>query len=166
MTSYLIELIFHSLSWLKAPRVLGTIAVIGVLCHRLYFIRGEHHLKTPLYLKLWCFTSFLLFLAAFTVNSALECGRDEDCLNPSLIVVLLNIFFFTPLFTSILVYRAFEHPLCEFHGPLLASLTKLWHFKQMFNTSNHLFLNNLHRQYGDIIRTGTSKKLATNLYGN
>ncbi|KAF2966090.1 hypothetical protein GQX73_g7482 [Xylaria multiplex] len=82
-------------------------------------------------------------------------------LNVLLTVLLFNTAFFSALFGSILVYRLYQHALCEFDGPRLAAASKLWHFGHMFRVSNHLFLDGLTKKYGKIIRTGPQELTVT-----
>ncbi|KAI1089758.1 cytochrome P450 [Rostrohypoxylon terebratum] len=130
------------------------LATAGIVCHRAYFIHGEHHLKAPFYLKLWTFISLFLLFVITKADSISDHKNFSNFLNPIVKIAILNFSFLGPLFLSIATYRIFEHPLREFDGPRLARLTKLWHFKHMFNTSNHLFLDKLYRQYGEFVRTG------------
>jgi hypothetical protein len=80
-------------------------------------------------------------------------------------LLLANIAFFGPLYGSIMFYRLFEHPLRHFDGPRLAAVSKVWHFAHMFTTPNHLFLDGIIKEYGDIVRTGTSfRRTGPSLY--
>ncbi|KAL4926701.1 uncharacterized protein BDV17DRAFT_149951 [Aspergillus undulatus] len=60
------------------------------------------------------------------------------------------------LWTSILVYRAFFHPLKDFPGPFGARLSKFWSLTKVLQTNIRWYrtLNALHEQYGDFVRTG------------
>jgi len=133
----------------SATTALVCLAVSGILCHRLYFIRGEHHLRGPQYVATWA----LAMLAAASYMAFIK----TDILKP---LLLANIAFFGPLYGSIVVYRVFEHPLRHFDGPRLAAVSKIWHFAHMFTTPNHLFLDEIIKKYGDFVRTGTSSRRA------
>lgn len=132
------------------PTTLACFAVLGVLSHRLFFIQGEHHLRGPWYLATWMAALFAMIMVLFFSDNYNSIFQS---------VVLVHCAFFGPLFTSILVYRIFQHPLRHFDGPWLASVSKLWHLAYMFKTSNHLFLHDLVQKYGNFVRTG--KKLLT-----
>lgn len=70
---------------------------------------------------------------------------------------LANASFFAPLIGSISVYRLFFHPLRSFPGPGLARLTTGWGVSKIARGANKYQLHHeLHRQYGDIVRIGTS----------
>lgn len=58
------------------------------------------------------------------------------------------------LFTSIIIYRKYFHRLRHFQGPWAAGATKLWHVWKCRTGQNYLVLEDLHKQYGPIIRTG------------
>ncbi|KAL4745630.1 hypothetical protein BDW72DRAFT_186361 [Aspergillus terricola var. indicus] len=57
---------------------------------------------------------------------------------------------------SILVYRAFFHPLRNFPGPFGARLSKFWSLNKVLETNIRWYraLDALHKQYGDFVRTG------------
>lgn len=59
--------------------------------------------------------------------------------------------------TSILVYRAFFHPLKRFPGPFMAKISR---FYAMNNAAKQVQaykdIQNLHAEYGDIVRVGAS----------
>ncbi|KAI5861150.1 cytochrome P450 [Durotheca rogersii] len=57
---------------------------------------------------------------------------------------------------SMLLYRAFFHPLRKFPGPAAARLSNAYHFTiaARTNMQYHLHLQKLHQRYGDFVRTG------------
>ena len=59
------------------------------------------------------------------------------------------------LYTSIILFRLFFHPLSKFPGPAFAKVTKFWHVSKVLDSKNYLLLEKLYQQYGDIVRTGT-----------
>ncbi|KAI1747020.1 cytochrome P450 [Xylaria castorea] len=133
------------------PYVLAAVlATLGVLCHRFYFIHGEHHLAAPWLLALWIISTGGIALTTVFIR-----------INVLSTVLLINTAFFIALFGSILMYRLHQHALCGFDGPRLAAVSKLWHFGHMFRVSNHLFLDALTKKYGTIIRTGPQELTIT-----
>ncbi|KAI1358221.1 cytochrome P450 [Xylaria arbuscula] len=140
---------------LTAIKGLLGIGALGVLSHRLYFIHGEHHLQAPSYLKLWMFLSTALISTVFAAN-VLERGSDlpQAGLDTFRTYGLISLSYFGPLFTSILIYRLFEHRLRHFQGPPLAAVSKFWHLSKVLSTSNNDLLDQLYHKYGKIIRTG------------
>ncbi|KAF4212934.1 hypothetical protein CNMCM8980_000486 [Aspergillus fumigatiaffinis] len=109
------------------------IAIAGILSHVLYFRRGEHQLYSHIYLS--------LLVVSTTVVSVF--------FHYSYIMVYL-----ASLYTSILIYRLFLHPLRSFPGPLLARVSGLWYINPKHKA--YLTLQALHNQYGPIVRTGPS----------
>ncbi|KAI1085486.1 cytochrome P450 [Whalleya microplaca] len=155
MLSHPVHSVALTILGLTTAKALVAVGCLGVVFHRLYFIRGEHHLNGPLYLQIWLLVTVLLTSAIYFANSyELEYYDGGTGSQVFLTSVLLNCSFFGFLFGSMAVYRLLEHPLRGFHGPQLAALSKLWHFWHMFITSNHIFLDDLYRKYGGIIRTG------------
>lgn len=122
--------------------------IAGVGAHLLYFIHGEHHDNAPRIAALipitW--TSLLLFLS-----------RTSSWFQAALSTTLLCSSFATGLFTSILTYRLFFHPLRSYPGPTLAKATKFWHSVKLSNLQNQELLEDLHQQYGDIVRIGPNE---------
>lgn len=56
---------------------------------------------------------------------------------------------------TVLIYRAFFHPLSHIPGPFLASITYLYQFKYNLlskNSSFYLQIEKLHNQYGPVVR--------------
>ena len=58
------------------------------------------------------------------------------------------------LFSSIIVYRLFFHPLRHFPGPTLAAASKLRHVFKCRHGKNFRVLEDAHHQYGNFVRTG------------
>ncbi|KAI0202450.1 cytochrome P450 [Astrocystis sublimbata] len=127
-------------------------ASLGVLVHRVHFIRGEHHRNAHLYLSLWLIISIVRFAVHYFSN--IEISHWRSYAESSYYLLLLNGSFLGAMCCSIIVYRLFEHPLRHFSGPRLAAISKLWHFSHILNKSNHLFVDSIYRKYGTIVRTG------------
>lgn len=66
--------------------------------------------------------------------------------------------FLLGMWSSMVVYRIWFHPLRNFPGPFWAKVTKLWipytHWRT--NWQYHLVMLELHKKYGDIVRIGKS----------
>lgn len=129
----------------------------GVLIHNTIFIHGEWHLYGTLLLELHAvaYTGLILleanyhkipWLAAWMVSSQMF-GIYTLC-----------------LLASISIYRVFFHRLRNFPGPVLASVSKLWHVAHCLDSKNHILLEKLHQEYGDFVRTGMAGKEGTVLY--
>jgi tryprostatin B 6-hydroxylase len=144
--------VFDFISINTGPVGLFIAATLGVLCHRLYFIHGEHHQNATIYVLLWPLLSVFGFFFLHAVHYL-------DPANPSYAqplsaLISLSSLFFGSMFSSIVLYRLVEHPLRDFDGPRLAAVSKFWHLFRLFKKSNHLLLNELHHKYGAVVRTG------------
>ncbi|KAI0103889.1 cytochrome P450 [Nemania sp. FL0031] len=123
-------------------------AIAGVASHLSYFIHGEHML-----------TAYkLVILAFFGPPAAVTLLTVLTGLPFSYAVRLISVSYgayMTALFTSILVYRAFFHPLRHFAGPKLARLSQFYHFFHIrAKVDNYRHLDRLHKQYGEYVRVG------------
>ncbi|KAI1394910.1 cytochrome P450 [Hypoxylon fuscum] len=122
--------------------------VLGALSHSTIFIRREWHMVAPL--LVWIY--FWLTLALFYIFY-LSCFRPD--INTSLKYTAVSVISYcVGLFTSIVFYRLCFHRLRSFPGPWAAATTKLWHVWKCRGGKNFLVIEELHRQYGPIIRTG------------
>ncbi|KAH8828635.1 cytochrome P450 [Flagelloscypha sp. PMI_526] len=80
---------------------------------------------------------------------------DITLLQAALQTVFSIVTFNASLWTSIVVHRLLIHRLRKFPGPWLAKLTRLWAFwVQKDDMQMHLIMQQLHDQYGDIVRIG------------
>lgn len=66
--------------------------------------------------------------------------------------------FWVPLWTHIICYRVFWHPLRSFPGPFGARVSKWWTVKKVWDTNWHYmkFQQQLQQEFGDYVRTGNS----------
>ena len=121
----------------------------GVVAHLSLFIHGEWHIHAPVLLVVHVFMSLLPLI----LNTIYKKYDSKTVLQAT---ALFGLSYYTALFTSIAVYRLFFHRLARagFPGPVWARLTKIWHVWGVRGSQNHLFLADLHRKYGDFIRTG------------
>ncbi|PWY88380.1 cytochrome P450 [Aspergillus heteromorphus CBS 117.55] len=65
--------------------------------------------------------------------------------------------YFGTLVTSMITYRLFFSPLHHLPGPLWARITKLHHVWKIRHADNYRYTNQLHHQYGDVVRTGPNE---------
>lgn len=123
-------------------------SIAGVSAHLLYFIHGEHHDNAPRIAALipitW--TTLLVILS-----------RTSPWLQAAISTTILCTSFAAGLFTSILTYRLFFHPLRSIPGPTLAKATKFWHSIKLSTLQNQEFLEDLHQRYGDVVRIGPNE---------
>lgn len=140
-----------------------TISILGILCHRCSFIRGEHHFQAPIYCGLWVLLSIFTPIALLFAPGS-KGANGYGFIEATQVVAAINSAFFGALFGSIIVYRVFQHPLRDFDGPRLAAVSKLWHVSRMFTTENHLFLESLRAKHGNIVRTGKECLIFMQIY--
>ena len=70
--------------------------------------------------------------------------------------------FYTTLVSSIILYRVGPfHPLARYPGPLLAKVSKFWMAYIASGKKQHLYIQNLHAKYGDVVRIGMSLSITT-----
>lgn len=123
-------------------------AALGFSAHLCYFIRGEQLKAAP-----W------ILLTAITSPSVLTFFVNRyggfDILHAILVVGVAYSAFLAALFSSMLIYRVYFHPLRNFPGPPLARISQFYY---MANTSkrcdSYRFLDRLHAQYGEYVRAG------------
>jgi tryprostatin B 6-hydroxylase len=130
--------------------LLATFGVItGFMIHYGLFIRGEWHVYAPRIAKIYG----LLFICPVTGRFFLKTPEIREISNNLVLGLLGHVL---GLMMSIVLYRAFSHPLnkASFPGPFWARMTKLWHVWHVRDSKNHLFLEKLREKYGDVIRTG------------
>ena len=125
-------------------------AAAGVASHLTYFIRGEHHLWSSFYTKI-ATVSFALSTAAiwiFHAVSLLEATTVTFCIFAVYVVLL---------FTSLIIYRLYFHPLRRCPGPLSLKISQLASIWINRNFDGYLQVEKLRRRYGDVVRTGPNE---------
>lgn len=124
---------------------------LGVCAHLGIFIRGEWHLRAPRVVA--------CHVAALATGIFLDINRRPEAAS-SIAVWWLQCFsyYLFGMFTSITIYRLFFHRIRHFPGPRAAAVSKLWSVYQCRDSRNHLFLDDLHKKYGNFVRTGQCMK--------
>jgi hypothetical protein len=143
----MLEQIAASLSQFSVEEEIFAASAVGVASHLLFFKNGEHHMEAPL--LLW--THIIVFTFLLYANTAFG-----DVYHGTVNTIALFSAYLISLWSSIVIYRLFFHRLRKFPGPRMLSVSKLWHTAHCFHSQNHIFLDNLHKQYGDFVRTGMS----------
>lgn len=122
-------------------------ACAGVASHLLYFIRGDHNA----YAHRWILRSLT---GVGLLSGAVFYRMGLKAIPTAVISTLLAVCYFTGLFGSISLYRLFFHPLGHFPGPFWARLSNLTHVYMIRGSDNYLLMQQLHKKYGPIVRTG------------
>ena len=126
------------------------VAVAGIISHLAIFVRGEWHLSAP--------ALCIIYILLINLVICLRLGSVLDNADQTIATLPITLLAYpTGLFTSMVSYRLFFHPLREFPGPRLAAVSKLWHLSKLWDGKNHMFLETLRRKYGDIVRTGPNE---------
>lgn len=128
---------------MAAGSILLVAAAAGLVTHNVFFKHGEHHLDSP-----WLFR---LSVAALASLPSLGLMHGSSYSRDGFLVLAS---FVLALFLSITSYRLLFHPLHSFNGPLLNRASKLWHVWKILDSQGFLYLDQLHKQYGEFVRTG------------
>lgn len=130
---------------LQLVAIVGT--TLGVASHLGYFIHGEHHMQATKIFGFFIIAPLVIFFTASRYtesNSYLEAGKITAVAAGS---------YFTAMSLSILMYRAFFHPLRNFPGPFSARLSKLVHvFRIAKNSRNYVLADQMFEKYGEFVR--------------
>jgi cytochrome P450 family 628 len=123
---------------------------VGILAHLFVFRIGEWDLATTSLIV--SFFGFQLVSAAALSNLASD---HVSLFDAQIIVSRLAFLALGGIFSSMVVYRAFFHRLCKFPGPFWARISNLY-VTSLSAKKLHLYaeVQELHRQYGDIVRLG------------
>ncbi|KAJ0425150.1 cytochrome P450 [Aspergillus carlsbadensis] len=136
-----------------APAVTGadttqtllTLAVLGLTSHT-FFIRYSDVDR----LVGKCFLPYIYIQTACWLWL---CIQERSLFAPALFITLANASFWTPLLASITIYRIYFHALRKYPGPSAARFTSWWGVWKLARGANRYQLHDeLHRQYGDIVR--------------
>lgn len=124
----------------------GAASLAGGTSHLAFFIRGEWDGASS---TLAAYYMAIEALALVIISRELELGTWAILSR----FFALNFGYFLGLFSSILIYRAFFHPLRSFPGPPLAKLSTLWSIKETVPDFRfHVTVDEAHRSYGDFVR--------------
>ena len=120
----------------------------GVLSHVGYFNRGEHHMYGARYVQIF-------FVAIATAVVGLYQG-GETLSHAIRYVCQLASEYLAGVYSSLVLYRLLLHPLNGFPGPLGARVSSFWLSIQVRDGKAYRKVQELHNQYGDFVRVGSS----------
>lgn len=126
-----------------------TSALAGVAFHGLTQL-GELDLVVPQ--TLGCLSAAALAVLYVDVQVFHQTAADAAT---NLVTAIIG--FLLSLTASVVIYRIFFHRLRKFPGPLGAKITKLHSLYLSRNFQYQVEIEKLHKQYGDVVRTGGLK---------
>ena len=124
-------------------------AAAGVGSHLAYFIHGEHLTDIPKILAtviflLCCVLVLLKIVYSFSTLLALST------------VLSFSMCYLIGLWTSMIIYRIFFHPLRDWPGPFAARISQFHRVFKVRRLDQYRYLQELHEKYGDFVRIGMS----------
>ena len=123
-------------------------AAAGVTAHLGYFIHGERHKEAPAIILLSIITPTVLFWGQFLY---LQQAFGASALS----TLAISSTFAVVLWKSVVIYRLFFHPLHQFPGRIGGRVSKFYHsYHSLPRFDGFRWLDRMHRQYGDFVRTG------------
>lgn len=128
--------------------ILSAVAT-GVGAHCLFFNRGEHHMYPIKYMQL-----FFLICAGSSIYLSSVAGLSP--LAAASTVSALAFSWLVGVYSSLLVYRLWLHPLARFPGPWQARLSDLWLSTKLSNLDGYYVINDFHQKYGKYVRVGSN----------
>ena len=127
----------------------GVGAVLGVLSHVLYFRRGEHHKETLPYLQ--------LFAASIPISTLALAHFLHLAYGQAILCAICTVgSFLGGVWTSMIIYRAFFHPLNKFPGPWPLKISKFSQVVSGWKLDAFRKSYRQHQKYGNFVRTGRS----------
>ncbi len=121
----------------------------GLISHWTFFVHGEHDLAAGKIGRLYVLAIVLIPLTKCVLEGLTVWQAVKES-------VSIDIAYVLALFSSITVFRLFLSPLRRISGPFILRLTKLTHVWDMACFQNCKILDDYHRKYGDVVRTGRS----------
>jgi cytochrome P450 family 628 len=119
--------------------------IVGMLSEALVFSKGEWDIRSPTLLKIATVVQIPLAGLLIVLGSSIF----ESIWNS----MLLDFSYLSGLFSAMVVYRLFLHPLKNFPGPLGARATAFWVIKEQVPAFKfYTKLKKIHEEYGDFVR--------------
>ncbi|KAL2069223.1 hypothetical protein VTL71DRAFT_15561 [Oculimacula yallundae] len=125
----------------------------GVLLYFGYFFRGEHHMRALLYIQAYALQfAGLLGLLIYQGLPLVDSLKHT---------ALCNVSFLTGLYGSLLIYRAFFHPLNVFPGPKIARIATFYIVPRIKRLRMFKAFEELHAKHGYFVRVGAQEMSIT-----
>ncbi|KAL6896980.1 cytochrome P450 [Trichoderma evansii] len=140
---------------MSAPRLAVAAALAGVATHLLYFNRGEHHRHALRYILVVA-ASFVA-VSLFTWSPIFIDAPGIDWESAIRLSAKVHGCFFLGLYSSLVTYRLFFHPLNKFPGPICARISTAWLIYDFRGLDGWKRIAALHEKYGPYVRIGPSE---------
>ncbi|KAI0098886.1 cytochrome P450 [Nemania sp. FL0031] len=129
--------------------ILISALVAGVASHLAFFRVGEHHLYGARYVL----TAATAFATGILVQSYFFQLSSRVAALRTLAVAAS---YFCGLYSSLVVFRIFFHPLHKFSGPLGCKISSAWFATYIRKQDAFRQLHKLHQKYGNILQIGSN----------
>ncbi|KAF2971326.1 hypothetical protein GQX73_g2289 [Xylaria multiplex] len=121
----------------------------GVASHLKYFKIGEHHL----YVSRYILSAILAFtLSVFVQSRVFQLSSHAAILGTFSIAAS----YFGGLYSSLVIFRLFFHPLSKFPGPLGCKISSAWFATYLAKRDAFRQLLQLHQKHGNFLRIGSN----------
>ncbi|KAI0466717.1 cytochrome P450 [Xylaria cf. heliscus] len=129
--------------------ILTAASAAGVISHLKFFRVGEHHMYGPQYV--------LGAILAFAISAIVQ-SRLFQLSNHAAVLrtFALAASYFVGLYSSLVIYRIFFHPLKKFPGPLGFKVSSTWFMTHLMGRDAFRQLLKLHQQHGNFVRIGSN----------
>ena len=134
---------------MAAHAIFTSSILTGAFVHLCYFRHNEHHLYPFRYVRFHGIL-FVIAVVLLPLFPGIPLGQSLKGVTQATLCYLGG------LYASLISYRCMFHPLHAFPGPNGAKLAALWLSWQLRTKPAFRMLDDLHRQYGPIVRTGPS----------
>jgi tryprostatin B 6-hydroxylase len=132
-------------------------SAVGVATHLLYFKKGEHHVAPQRYviaLATSLITGVILTGSSiFNEKPGVQAGWTSAISSS----IQIHTCFLFGLYSSLITYRLFFHPLNKFPGPLGARISTFWLTYRVRGLDAWRQVAALHEQYGPFVRIAPSE---------
>ena len=104
---------------------------------------------------MWATTYFTLWIGSFTTSIVALVKLYEYSISAALFTTSsVATSYLVGVFTSLLIYRIWLHPLNKFPGPWQARISALWIVPQLSKNDSYLKFEAYHKKYGKYVRIG------------
>ncbi|TGJ84039.1 hypothetical protein E0Z10_g4725 [Xylaria hypoxylon] len=123
--------------------------VAGITSHLAFFRIGEHHLYSTRYV--------LAAILAFAISTTVQSRFFQFSSHGAALGTLgIATSYFGGLYSSLIIFRLFFHPLNKFSGPLGCKISSAWFTTYLSRRDAFRQLLKLHQKHGNFLRIGSN----------